>query len=68
MGAKASDLGIIIMDQDLRAHLEPEARIIAEDDTHATVVVRVKKDWLARNLFFLAALAELTPAAPAKRE
>jgi len=59
------------MDQDLRAHLETEARIIAEDDTHATIAVRVKKEWLARNIWFLAALADLTPAqapAPVKRD
>jgi hypothetical protein len=55
------------MDQDMHAYLETEARIIAEDDVHAAIVVRVKKDWLARNMLFLAALADLT-SAPVKRD
>jgi hypothetical protein len=38
--------------------LTPEARIIAEDDTHATIAVRVDKQWLARNLHFIAALLD----------
>jgi hypothetical protein len=36
----------------------PEARIIAEDETHATICVRVEKAWLSRNIHFLAALAD----------
>ena len=38
--------------------ITPEARIIAEDDTHAVVAVRIEKQWLARNIHFLAALAD----------
>jgi hypothetical protein len=38
--------------------LIPEARIIAEDDTHAVVAVRIEKKWLTRNLHVLAALAD----------
>jgi hypothetical protein len=36
----------------------PEARIISEDETHATVCVRVEKAWLTRNIHFLAALVD----------
>jgi len=36
----------------------PAARIIAEDDIHAIVALRVKKAWLAKNIHFLAALAD----------
>ena len=60
------------MKYDPRADLETEARIIAENDTHAVVAVRVDKDWFARNLLFLAALAELKPGpvapAPVKQK
>ena len=38
--------------------MTPEARIIAEDDTHAVVAVRIEKAWLTRNIHFLAALAD----------
>ncbi|MBR0871221.1 hypothetical protein JQ633_12690 [Bradyrhizobium tropiciagri] len=40
----------------------PELRIIAEDDVHAVVAVRIKKAWLASNLHFLAALADVAVA------
>lgn len=40
--------------------LRTDARIIAEDDTHAVVALRISKKWMSRNLPFLAALAELT--------
>jgi hypothetical protein len=42
----------------MKLTLIPEARIVAEDETHATVCVRVEKAWLARNIHFLAALAD----------
>lgn len=35
------------------------ARIIAEDDTHAVVQVRIHKSWIGRRLPFLAALSAL---------
>jgi hypothetical protein len=38
-------------------------RIVAEDDDHVVVAVHVEKAWLARNIGFLAALAELATAA-----
>jgi hypothetical protein len=47
------------MQQDPRAYLETDARIIAENDTHAAIVVRVDKAWFSRNLLFLAALAKM---------
>lgn len=50
------------MHQDPRAYLETDARIIAENDTHAAIVVRVDKAWFARNLLFLAALSEMMPS------
>ncbi|WP_441252421.1 hypothetical protein AB8A28_14065 [Tardiphaga sp. 71_E8_N1_1] len=42
--------------------LRTDARIIAEDDTHAVVALRINKKWIGRNLPFLAAIAELTAA------
>lgn len=44
---------------DPRAYLETEARIIAENDTHAVIALRLEKASIARNLPFLAALADL---------
>jgi hypothetical protein len=41
----------------------PAMRIVAEDDDHVVVAVHVEKAWLARNIGFLAALAELATAA-----
>jgi hypothetical protein len=49
---------------DPRAYLETPARIIAENDTHLVVAIRVEKSWFARNLLFLSALADLAPAEP----
>jgi hypothetical protein len=45
--------------------LRTDARIIAEDDTHAVVPVSINKKWIGRNLPFLAAIADLSvePAA-----
>lgn len=40
--------------------LRTDARIIAEDDTHAVVAVRINKKWIGRNLPFLAAIADLS--------
>jgi hypothetical protein len=42
--------------------LRTDARIIAEDDTHAVVALRINKKWIGRNLPFLAAMADLTAA------
>jgi hypothetical protein len=50
------------MESDPRAYLETEARIIVENDTHAALALRVEKAAIARNLPFLAALADLVPA------
>ena len=36
----------------------PEARIVAEDDIQTIVAFRIDKAWLARNIHFLAALAD----------
>lgn len=47
---------------DPRAYLDTEARIIAENETHAVFALRVEKATIARNLPFLAALACLVPA------
>jgi hypothetical protein len=46
--------------QDPRALLETEARIIAEDDTHIVLAVRIEKATLGRNRRLLAALLDLT--------
>lgn len=43
--------------------LQTEMRIVAEDDTHIAVVLRLPKAVIARNLPFLAALADVTPPA-----
>jgi len=50
------------MESDPRAYLDTEARIIVENDTHVAVALRVEKAAIARNLPFLAALADLVPA------
>jgi hypothetical protein len=47
--------------QDPHGYLQTEARIIAEDRTHAVIAVRVQKSFFARNLLLMAALAELMP-------
>jgi hypothetical protein len=40
--------------------LRTDARIIAEDETHAVVALRTNKKWIGRNLPFLAAIADLS--------
>jgi flagellar biosynthesis protein FlhB len=47
---------------DPRAYLETEARIIVENETHVAIALRLEKATIARNLPFLAALADLMPA------
>jgi hypothetical protein len=47
---------------DPHGYLETEARIIAENDTHVAIAVRVEKAMISRNLPLLAALANLVPA------
>ncbi len=42
--------------------LRTDARIIAEDETHAVVALRIPKKWIGRNLRFFAAIADLTAA------
>lgn len=49
------------MECDPRIYLETEARIIAENDTHAVIAIRVDKCFFARNLLFMAALSDLIP-------
>ncbi len=39
--------------------LERQASIIAENDTHAVVAIRLPKAWIGENLRFFAALAEV---------
>lgn len=50
------------MESDPRTYLETDARIIVQNDTHAVIALRLEKATIARNLPFLAALAELMPA------
>lgn len=40
--------------------LSTDARIIAENETHAVVAVRISKKWIGLNMPFIAALADLT--------
>lgn len=47
---------------DPRAYLETEARIIAENDTHAVIALRIEKAAIYRNLPLLAALSDLLPS------
>jgi len=51
---------------DPNAYLETEARIIAENDTHAVIAIRVEKATIARNLPFIGALVDLTGRLPRK--
>lgn len=46
-------------EDDPRAYLATEARIIVENDTHAVITLRVEKRWVERNLHFIAALSNL---------
>lgn len=50
------------METDPRGYLETEARIIAENETHVAIALRLDKATIARNLPFMAALADLMPA------
>jgi len=50
------------METDPRGYLDTEARIIAENDTHVAIALRLDKTTIARNMPFMAALAELMPA------
>lgn len=49
------------MERDADYFLSTEARIVAEDDQHVAIVVRLKKETLARNLSLFAALADRAP-------
>jgi hypothetical protein len=51
--------------RDCYGYLLTEARIIAKDEMHAVIAVRIEKAWISRNLPFLASIADLTPAPPA---
>ena len=51
------------MEIDTRTYLETDARIIAENDTHVAIALRVEKALIARNMPLLAALADLSSAA-----
>lgn len=44
----------------LQSLLATDGRIVSEDDTHAVITIRLRKDIITRNLPLLAALAELT--------
>jgi hypothetical protein len=44
---------------DVSRYLDTDARIIAEDDTHAVIALRVRKSVISRNLALLAALGDL---------
>jgi hypothetical protein len=52
------------VEDNARAYLATEARIIAEDEVHVTIAVRLDKTTITRNLRFLAALADLVPLKP----
>jgi hypothetical protein len=47
--------------QDPRRYLETDARIIAENETHVALALRVEKAKIARYLPLMAALADLAP-------
>ena len=51
--------GLKMTEEDPRAYLSTDARIIAENDTHAVIAIRVEKCWLDRNIHFFAALSSL---------
>ena len=53
------------MTEDPAGFLLTEARIIAENNTHAVITLRIDKAFFARNMRFMAALAELMPRDPA---
>lgn len=44
--------------------LATDARVIAENETHAVIALRVEKKWIDRNLPLFMAMAEI--ATPAK--
>lgn len=44
---------------DTTSLLERQASIIAENDTHAVVAIRLPKAWIGENLRFFAALADV---------
>lgn len=46
--------------EDPRAYLDTEARLIAENETHVVMAIRVEKAVIGRNLRFFAALADLS--------
>jgi hypothetical protein len=49
--------------------LETEARVIAEDETHAVIALRVEKRWIDRNMPFFSAIAEIsTPKRKSRRK
>lgn len=52
---------MMLVETDKRGYLETEARIIAENDTHVAIALRLEKATIARNLPFLAALGDLLP-------
>lgn len=49
--------------QDPRLYLETDGRIIAENETHVAIALRVEKATIARYLPLMAALADRIPAA-----
>jgi len=53
---------------DPRNYLLTSACIIAEDDKHAVIAIRVEKEWVRSNMHFLAALADCGTLAPWLRE
>lgn len=48
------------------AYLETEARLIAENETHAVLALRIDKALIARNMLLLSALLDLCLQYPAK--
>ncbi len=45
------------------SYLATECRIVAEDDSHIAIVLRIPKAAISRNLALLSALADVMPAA-----
>lgn len=49
------------MSIDPTSYLNTDARLITENATHVVVALRVEKEWIKRNMPFLAALSECLP-------
>lgn len=50
----------MVSNVDRQSLLTTDVRIIAENDSHAVIAVRLEKHWISRNLHVLVALGALT--------